>query len=205
MNSVNLFEKNRYLVVKDFFNQYDILRMSKRMRILSKNKLFGTDPQCPLSDSIYSDPVHSEMQEMYRCKIEELIGYKLFPTYAYSRIYSPKEVLESHKDRPSCEISLTATLDYDTFDNEPWDIFIEPNNSYKLYPGDALIYKGCELYHWRKSFVGVHQTQTFFHYVDANGPYKAFKYDFRPSLGSSIETKNFMMEEEEYKKLGISR
>lgn len=203
MNSINLFEKDSYLVIKNFFNPYDIMRMSKRMRFLKSKNLLVSDDQCPLSLGIYAEPVHSEMQEMYRQKVANLTGYQLFPTYTYSRIYLPKEILKRHRDRESCQISLTATLDYETFDNEPWDLFVEPNNSIKLYPGDALIYKGCEIDHWRESFVGIQQTQTFFHYVDANGPYKNFKYDFRPSLGSSANTKNFALKEEEYKKLGI--
>jgi len=140
------------------------------------------------------------MQEMYRYKLEELIGYQLFPTYTYSRIYSPREVLTRHRDRESCQISLTATLEYDTFDGEPWDVFVEPNTSYKLYPGDALIYKGCEIDHWRDSFIGISQMQVFFHYVDAQGPFKEFKYDLRPSLGSSVNTKNTALESELIKK-----
>lgn len=190
------FDKNKYIILRNFFNPYDVMRMSRRMWFLKSNNLLIKDNQCPLSESIYSDPVHSEMQEMYRYNLEELIGYQLFPTYTYSRIYSPREVLERHRDRPSCQISLTATLDYDTFDNEPWDLFVEPNLSYKLYPGDAFVYKGCEIDHWRDAFVGISQTQTFFHYVDANGPYADFKYDFRPSLGSSVKTKNKTLESE---------
>lgn len=190
------FDQNRYIIFRDFFNPYDVMRMSKRMWFLKSNNLLVKDPQCPLSNSIYSDPIHSEMQEMYRYKLEDLLGYKLFPTYTYSRIYSPREVLERHRDRPSCQISLTATLDYDTFDNEPWDLFVEPNVSYKLYPGDVFVYKGCEIDHWRDSFIGISQTQTFFHYVDAEGPYADFKYDFRPSLGSSEETRNYELQEE---------
>lgn len=195
-------DENRYIIFRNFFNLYDVVRMSRRMWFLKSRNLLGNDDQCPLSLGVYGDPIQSEIQELYRKKIEMLIGYELFPTYTYSRIYSPREILKRHRDRPSCQISLTATLDYDTFDNEPWDINFDPNIKTKLYPGDALIYKGCEIEHWRDSFVGISQTQVFFHYVDANGPYAMFKYDFRPSLGSSEQTKNKIREEEEYKKLG---
>lgn len=190
------FDKNKYTVIRNFFSPYDVMRMSKRMWFLKQNGCLVKDEQCPSSYSIYSDPIHSEMQEMYKYKLEVEIGHTLHPTYTYSRIYSPREVLRRHRDRPSCQISLTATLDYDTFDNEPWDLYIEPNKSYKLYPGDVLVYKGCEIDHWRESFIGISQTQVFFHYVDANGPYSEFKYDFRPSLGSSINTKNTSLEKE---------
>ena len=195
------FDENRYVIFRNFFNLYDVMRMSRRMWFLKSSNLLIKDPQCPLSSSTYSDPIHSEMQELYRYKLEDLLEYKLLPTYTYSRIYSPREVLERHRDRPSCQISLTATLDYDTFDGEPWDLFVEPDVSYKLYPGDVLVYKGCEIDHWRDSFIGISQTQVFFHYVDANGPYTDFKYDFRPSLGSSVNTKDINLQKKAMKKL----
>lgn len=195
------FDENRYIIFRNFFSPYDVMRMSRRMWFLKLNNLLEIDEQCPLSSSIYSDPVHSEMQELYRIKLEELIGYQLYPTYTYSRIYSPREILKRHRDRPSCQISITATLDYDTINNEPWELIVEPNKGYKLYPGDALVYKGCDIDHWREAFRGYSQTQVFFHYVDANGPYSEFKYDFRPSLGSSVKTKNLKLEQEIIEKL----
>lgn len=185
-----LFDEQNYLVIRNFFDKKDVQRMSKRMHYLKNRGYLVQDDQCPKSYSVYGDPIQSEYQELYKEKLESAIGYKLFPTYTYARIYSPKEILEKHRDRPSCEISLTATLDFDTFDDEPWDIFVEPGISYKLYVGDILVYKGCVLEHWREKFIGVSQTQVFMHYVNKNGPHHDHKYDKRPSLGASLETKS---------------
>jgi hypothetical protein len=120
-------------------------------------------------------------------------------------VYSPKEVLKRHRDRPSCEISITATLEYDTFDDEPWDLYVEPDIKIKLYPGDALVYKGCEIEHWREKFIGVFQTQVFMHYVDANGPYAECKYDCRTSLTSRSEERNFELINKMQEKLNESK
>ena len=190
----NIFDSQNYLILKDFFHPKDIIRMSKRMHYLKNIGMLIVDNQCPKSYSAYSDPINSEYQELYRNKLEYLIGYALHPTYNYCRIYSPKEVLEKHRDRPSCEISITATLDYDTFDDEPWDLYVDPDIKIKLYPGDALVYKGCEIEHWREKFIGVYQTQVFMHYVDSNGLYADCKYDFRPNLASSLKNKNYELE-----------
>ena len=208
------FEKNKYTIIRDFFSQKDTKRMADRMDFLFSRGMLVQDPQCPKSYSMYGDPIQSEMQEMYRYKLGELIGIDLFPTYTYSRIYAPKEVLAYHSDRPSCEISITGTLMYDTFDNEPWDIWMGADESnknaqeceiwdehekkivnaygipYKLYPGDIVVYRGCEVKHWRTQFIGIKQSQVFIHYVNANGPYKDYKYDCRPSLGSSVGMKD---------------
>ena len=212
------FMSNKYCVFKEFFSQKDVNRMVNRIGILGMRNLLTVDPQCPKSLSVYSDPIYSEMQEIYTKKLEYLTGLSLFPTYNYSRIYFPKEILKYHSDRPSCEISLTGTLSFDTFDDKPWRIYIEKSKSTKsfdntksvlsnatmsndeirpmqgieveLYPGDILVYRGCELPHWREKFVGVRQIQTFMHFVDQNGPFKDYKYDCRNSLGDSGEGVN---------------
>ena len=63
-----------------------------------------------------------------------------------------------------------------------------------LEPGDGVIYRGCEVEHWREAFdapTGSWQTQVFLHYVDKNGPYGDFcKFDSRPALGLSHTTKD---------------
>jgi hypothetical protein len=51
-----------------------------------------------------------------------------------------------------------------------------------LKPGDIIIYRGCEVEHWRDSFLGLNQAQVFLHYNELNGEYNNL-YDGRPILG----------------------
>ena len=52
-----------------------------------------------------------------------------------------------------------------------------------LQVGDAAIFKGRELFHWREPYIeGAWQVQIFLHYVDAKGPFKNLKYDKRKKL-----------------------
>ncbi|HJP03543.1 MAG: hypothetical protein CL799_01165 [Chromatiales bacterium] len=76
---------------------------------------------------------------------------------------------------------MTMTLGFDS--EKPWPIFVGEEGAEKsidMNPGDGIIYKGCELRHWREAFEGEHHAQVFMHYVDANGPYKDQIYDGRP-------------------------
>jgi hypothetical protein len=60
--------------------------------------------------------------------------------------------------------------------------------------GDAVMYRGCDKWHWREPYVeGQWQAQVFLHYVDANGPHAEWKYDKRELLGISktIQNQNF--------------
>jgi hypothetical protein len=61
-------------------------------------------------------------------------------------------------------------------------------NGVTLHPGDLVIYRGCDLSHWREPFDIADQTawhvQGFFHYVDKNGPFPEYQFDKRESIGS---------------------
>lgn len=114
---------------------------------------------------------------------EEVTQAKLFPTYSYFRVYKKGDVLDKHKDRPSCEISLSICMGYQA--DGPWPIWIETLegvSSIDLYPGDAMFYRGIECPHWREPLTGERVVQVFLHYVDQNGPYAEWKFDKRPSL-----------------------
>ena len=105
--------------------------------------------------------------------VEKETGLKLFPTYAFTRFYTYNSDLEKHKDRPSCEISVSAMWDSD---GTEWPLYIE-GKAIEMNRGDAVIYLGCEDEHWRENFTGDYHLQTFIHYVDQNGPNKDYKYD----------------------------
>ena len=47
-----------------------------------------------------------------------------------------------------------------------------------------VIYRGCEVEHYRKPLEGKQQAQIFLHYTDKNGPYgKQYSFDGRPFVG----------------------
>jgi hypothetical protein len=48
-----------------------------------------------------------------------------------------------------------------------------------MNPGDAVLYKGIDVVHWRDELEGEFVTQTFLHYVDSDGPYKNWFMDRR--------------------------
>lgn len=109
-------------------------------------------------------------------KVEKITGLDLYPTYSYSRLYQTGNELKKHKDRESCEISVTIKLN--DSENYNWPIIIE-NKEFFLNSGDAVIYKGCEVEHWRNvvNTANYKLGQVFLHYVDKNGPYTAYRYD----------------------------
>lgn len=114
--------------------------------------------------------------------IELTVNKELYPTYSYLRIYYNGATLKKHKDRSSCEYSISVCIKND---KEPWDLYFESNDvitQIKLFEGDLVIYKGCEVPHWRNRYVGNEHIQFFLHYVDKNGKYADFKYDKRENI-----------------------
>ena len=128
----------------------------------------GKDEQIPETYSQYSNIAMETLMLKCQPKMEEVTGLKLYPAYTYARIYKKGDELKRHKDRFSCEISTTMNLGGDC-----WDIYLEPSGStqkkgvkIKLNPGDMLVYRGCELEHWRNKFKGKECIQVFLHYND---------------------------------------
>ena len=145
-----------------------------------------SDKQIPNTYSHYADIVMETLLEKIKPVMEENTGLKVLPTYTYARIYKKGDILKRHKDRPSCEISTTINLGGDS-----WPIYLEPSGEkgkegvkVNLNPGDMLIYRGCELEHWREAFEGDNCGQVFLHYNEANSPEGQKNiYDGRPFIG----------------------
>ena len=156
------------------------------------NVLIGNfkDAQVPNSYAKYADRLTESLLIQTIPLMEKETGLKLIPTYSYCRLYKKGNVLNRHKDRPSCEISTTLNLGGDE-----WSIYLSSSskdnigNSPKeikidLKKGDMLIYSGCELEHWRDVFEGNVCGQVFLHYNHADGQFaKTNILDKRPMLG----------------------
>lgn len=140
--------------------------------------------------SYYADPLIEVL--LLKCKdvVGQATGKELLPTYSYSKIYQPGEQLKKHVDRKSCEISVTVNI-ATKGEISPFYVKYKDNKitEHKLNPGDAIVYKGCEVDHWREPLKeGQINVQFMLHYVDKNGPYKAFEKDKRPLIGLSCNT-----------------
>ena len=107
--------------------------------------------------------------------MEKITGLKLLPTYSFYRMYVYDSELLKHTDRKSCEISVTINFGSCGTD---WDIYMD-GTAFNLKPGDAVVYLGVELEHWRKKFYGDYYSQCFLHYVDRDGMNTRFYKDQR--------------------------
>lgn len=193
------FDKNGYVNINKFISSDFIQTISTYMEYcVNQNGYMDNlnymteklkDPTSRFSR--YADPLIETILVDKLHEVEKNVGKELYPTYSYSRVYMGEDVLDAHVDRPACEYSVTvnvATLGH------PWPIYLKKEGSPQiqilLEPGDAVIYKGCEILHWRQPMPVSNckiNVQFMLHYVDKVGPYADHKWDKRPSLGLSNE------------------
>lgn len=133
----------------------------------------------------YADALSEAWMPDVQKVIEAATGRRLLPTYSFARIYTTESRLHKHVDHHSCEISATMTVGHRNAPAE-WPILVESRGNdvpVSLDVGDALIYKGTELPHWREPLSSGIWCQVFFHFVDAAGPFTDRIYDGRSKLG----------------------
>jgi predicted 2-oxoglutarate/Fe(II)-dependent dioxygenase YbiX len=195
MDSIQKFKEKGYVHLKDFLHKDSCKELANELKRLVNEKKTVKDEQCPKSEAIHGTVTFDKLLEDLTPHFEQASGLKLFPTYSYARLYNAQdEELKVHRDRPACEISATLTLD---FEGDVWPIFMGANEDkseateVKMEIGDAVLYRGCDIYHWREAYKeGKWQAQVFLHYVDQNGPHAEWKYDKRKSLGLSKTIQN---------------
>jgi alkylated DNA repair dioxygenase AlkB len=179
-----LFEENGYVIIKQFIPRIMCEYICENIKVLEASSYFGYgDSQVEKAFSAASPPITETLLDIVTPLLSKTINCELYPTYSYLRIYVKGAELEKHQDRPSCEVSATLPLSYDS--PEIWPLYVEKGDRItrvELEPGDALIYKGIEIPHWRDTFEGERQVQVFLHYVRKHGEYSEFKFDKRPSL-----------------------
>ena len=130
--------------------------------------------------------------------IKRLVGRELLPTYDYFRIYREGDICRVHSDRPSCEHSVSLTLDYS--DGQVWDLQVARDRIDKPHPvqddfqdadfvsigmqvGDAVLYQGVHHGHGRiKPNPNAWSAHLFLHFVDRDGPFAHRAFDKKVSL-----------------------
>lgn len=165
-------------------NYFDLLRVNDKI----PNK---GDGQVANSLGIYGDPAFDMLMLMALPMVENIVGKKLLPTYTYARIYFNNANLLPHIDRDQCEHSVSLSLGGKA--DALWPLWFKDGDKEPEYAamseGDAVVYKGNKVHHWRDEFQGEVQFQVFMHYVEAEGEYKDQIFDTRPYIGLPADTK----------------
>ncbi len=152
--------------------------------ILGATGRFEPDRAVSQALSRYGAPAFDALLVYLMDEVTAIVGAPLSPTYSYARVYYEGDALRRHRDRPACEHSVTLHLDSS---GGVWPVeFLAISGEtarLELDPGDAVLYRGIELPHWRGPCPVEWYLQLFLHWVEADGAHADEALDRRLSLG----------------------
>ena len=103
--------------------------------------------------------------------ISKKINKKIIPSFCFTRYYYEDSVLNFHKDRPECEITVSH-CHY----GEPWKIYVE-DDEYITQTGVSICYQGVDRSHGRIQKLKNKSLYSFFHWIEFDGNYENHKFD----------------------------
>lgn len=167
MNSI--IEENSYIHIPNFISPERARELAKSFISYCKSNQVPGDKQIPESSSAYNYVDFIELLCEKTPEVSRFLGETVLPTYSYARVYKQGAILERHRDREACEISLTIHLSSDS----EWPIYIQKPDgeevALNLASGEAMLYRGNIADHWRDKFEGKEYVQVFLHYVRSRG------------------------------------
>ena len=180
----------KYKLINNFLNKDETKICLNYFKIKHCNN-FGDqikfDNQTVGATADYADSLSESLLICKKKKLDQITGKKLLPTYSYWRMYTHLDELKKHSDRESCEISVSVNFGSS---GESWPLYMD-DIPLETKPGDAVVYLGRDVSHYRKKFIGDWYCQAFLHYVDADGPFAEFNLDKRPNFGRPFNTEAY--------------
>jgi hypothetical protein len=170
----------KYKIVDNFLSEDELKLLDKYCFFKHRTNMNNFDIKQDNGDTYFHSDYLMESLLLKKKKLmEKECKLSLMPTYSFWRMYTRFADLKKHKDKPSCEVSVTIQI---SSDGTEWPIYMD-GNKFTLENGQAIIYLGTELEHWREEFKGDYHAQCFLHYVKSDGKYTDFKFDKRMDVG----------------------
>jgi hypothetical protein len=129
------------------------------------------DSQCSSRVVVHNESLARFIQHQFQHLMIRIVGQTIRPSYVYFAGYQQGSVLEKHTDREQCEFTVSFLVDYGPANNgrSCWPLCLETRNGTdQIYQqiGDALIFRGREIPHWRPELPSHHHsTSLLLHYV----------------------------------------
>jgi hypothetical protein len=172
------FEREKYTTLRQILPPEQLRAISLYLQnLLNEGFMVFNDNQVQRRFAVHNDTLARYFHQNLADLISRTVGERVKPSYVYAATYIEDAILEPHTDRQQCEFTMSMQIDYlptlKSGEPSPWalslDNLAEKRVDSYLACGDGLIYKGCELVHYRDALFAGHQsTSIFFHYVQEN-------------------------------------
>jgi hypothetical protein len=166
------FQRRRYSPLGSPIHPFHVGALRRYLRYkIRTGAIWLGDAQSKRRYVAHNEPVIRYFHHQLTKLMSATVGQRVKPSYVYFASYQDGADLKKHTDREQCEFSITMQID---FSPEPrsktrWPICLEVNRKVvkvRQALGEALLYKGIELPHFRSRIPqGCTSTSIFFHYV----------------------------------------
>lgn len=137
-------------------------------RQILTGRVSGGDARVPRCFAFPQPVFQRQILEYFKPRVELLVGRALSPSYVYARIYLAGAELLPHIDRRECELTVTLAIN-SSEKNAAWPFSLLDSSGVEqeilLSQGDALLFDGRALLHWRRPLVCDWHAQLFLHYL----------------------------------------
>lgn len=173
------------MLIRDNFNRegYVVLRKYLSQQIIDEmysffdsnaSKFWHDDCDLPMYGETFrtNGKFYNEVENVYEKVTRQLqfsLQTYLIRTYHMGRVYTSDTTgMERHVDRAPCHTSITFPV---AIDKEGWSInllsLLGKEVEVNLDVGDILLYKGCDVAHWRNHKKDLTmQYQYYMHWID---------------------------------------
>lgn len=173
------FRKQGYVPLQGLIHPFHLgaLRTYYRQLVRDGGLTLG-DAQTPRRYYAHNERIACFFHHQLSAVVGDIVGAPIKPSYVYVASYQPGARLLKHTDRPQCAYSISTCIDFtpEPEGRTPWPLCLETKGgTVTIFQGigDALLYRGPELPHYRTPLAkGCTSTSIFFHYVhrDFDGP-----------------------------------
>lgn len=161
-----------YAVVRDLINPLQIGALRNYYDALAQEGyLTPSDGQVAWRDVAHNEPLAQFFHQSIANLLNRFMTEKVKPSYCYLARYLPGAVLHKHKDREQCAWNMSLVFDStpSAERDDAWPIYVEVDGQVReirLGVGEALLYRGTQIPHWREALPAGHSaTICFYHFV----------------------------------------
>ena len=167
------FKEARYCILPSLIRATHVSALDRyyRERIAYGDWARG-DEQVRLRHGQHNETVSRYFHHQLTDFVGRVAGEPVKPSYAYVSAYREGAVLKPHVDRKQCVFTVSVWIDSLRAPEaaaEPWPLWFQTHAgkiSLTQQAGDAVLFRGCELPHWRdRPPPGGASTTLIFHYV----------------------------------------
>lgn len=164
-------ERDRLCTVPTLLTAAHVAALARYFRALIDSGRWALgDAQVARRRGWHNEPIAGYFHLQLTDVVRRIAGEPVRPTYCYASAYRGGAALRAHTDRKQCEYTLSLLVDHCAPSSlARWPLWFQAPSgpvSVTLDPGDAVLFRGCELPHWRAAAPSDQEQITLlFHYV----------------------------------------